>query len=395
MKSITWACLGLSFLGACSQQRDENRRGLRQTVIIERQVPSSTDAEAKPVVQESPQSSEVIDDRPIVTSEKILLLRLNAEADTSALGTEFPGELVSVQQVSPSKTMFYAKNNISYLAEDAGKGQLSKLTTPFIFSQESNLFVLENERFWLLDAGSIAFPASTPAGQLGQVTLYTIIPELMKNPEIKPRLLFVGPRQLILTHQNRANIVLLEGDKARVLSFDFPTPANAPLEVLYAGLGTTDSLYWFATAERLMVLKKSERGDWSWVLSPFRIELPPTQASSGQLSMMLELSGEKDVVYVGRPLLVADGKIYTSEALNLTLPDPQAEVISANFTATVKPILTNFCVGCHEGYDTEAMARLKAAAYKSHVTNKTMPPNAPLSDADSKIILDWYASIPL
>jgi hypothetical protein len=29
--------------------------------------------------------------------------------------------------------------------------------------------------------------------------------------------------------------------------------------------------------------------------------------------------------------------------------------------------------------------------------NKTMPPapNAPVSDADTKIILDWYASIPL
>jgi hypothetical protein len=71
--------------------------------------------------------------------------------------------------------------------------------------------------------------------------------------------------------------------------------------------------------------------------------------------------------------------------------------IAQQFTSSVAPILKNNCVSCHPGYDTREVAMDKAEAYKIHLTNKTMSPapNAPLSDADTKIILDWYASIPL
>ena len=384
-------------LSSCSQKEEERSyRGERVSVNREENSPGSVkDGDA--IVQTSNRpTSEVLVDRPVVTAEKQLVLSLQAEVDLSALTPNLFDGLLAVHQIEGGKSVMFGKNSLSWQFDSTQAGRLKPLSSDFLFSKDSVVYVMDSGRFWLFEAGNIAFPSSQSSGTQGQVTLFNIVPELLKNPDVKPKTLFVGPRHVILAEGKRANIVVLDGDKANVISFDFPTQVGASVtpDIKYAGLGSTDNLYWFASSDQLFVLKKNAQGSYSWVVTPFRIDTTGDLAAA-KLSMVLELKGEKEFVYVGQPLLYTGNKIYAVNSLKLTVPTAQEAAVTAAFTAQVMPLLTNNCVKCHEGYNTEESARLKSVGFKTHLMNKTMPPGAPLSDADTKVILDWYASIPL
>jgi hypothetical protein len=368
----------------CSKAKTEDQRGLAGKIIAEN--PGEADA----VVEDMPKPGT---DAVISNGNDIPPLKVGSEVDVSALPPGFLDDINQISKISPTRTLLYSKSNIAWLLDEEKMGVLTKMQSAVTAPSGTRLYVQEGQHFWLFGATSIAFPASKQSEELGQVTLLNITPELMKDPQHK--VLFVGPDSIILGTEGKANILTREGDKVRSLNLDLPKQSGQTVAVTAAGQGESQDLFWFLTAEQLLLLKRSENNQWNWRVAKFKVD-PGVAGTPGQVAMMLS-QGEKEVAFMGRTFVFNAGKLYEKDALKLTVPDEKAAAIAQEFTTKVAPILKNNCISCHPGYDTQAVATDKAAAYKTHLMNKTMPPapNAPVSDADTKIILDWYASIPL
>jgi hypothetical protein len=375
-----WAILSIQ----CSKGRTEDQRGLAGKIIAEN--PGEGDA----VVEDMPKPGA---DAVITNGTDIPPLKVGSEVDVSALPPGFLDDINQINKVSATRTLLYSKANIAWLLDEEKMGVLTKMQSAVTAPSGTRMYVQEGQHFWLFGATSIAFPASKQSEELGQVTLLNITPELMKDPQHK--VLFVGPNSIILGADGKASILTREGDKVRSLNLDLPKQSGQTVVVTAAGQGESQDLFWFLTAEQLLLLKRSENNQWNWRVAKFKVD-PGVAGTPGQVAMMLA-QGEKEVAFMGRTFVLNAGKLYEKDALKLSMPDEKAAAIALDFTTKVAPILKNNCIGCHPGYDTQAVATDKAAAYKTHLMNKTMPPapNAPLSDADTKIILDWYASIPL
>ncbi|HET9240148.1 MAG TPA: hypothetical protein VFO10_22990 [Oligoflexus sp.] len=368
----------------CSKVRSEDQRGLAGKSIAEN--PGEGDA----VVEDMPKPGT---DAVITSGSDLPPLKVGAEVDVTAMPPGFLDEISQISKISPTKTLLYSKSNIAWLLDEEKMGLLTKMQSAVTAPSGTRMYVQEGQHFWLFGTMSIAFPATKQAEDLGQVTLLNITPELMKDPQHK--VLFVGPNSIILGAEGKANILTREGDKVRSLNLDLPKQSGQTVAVTAAGQGENQDLFWFLTAEQLLLLKRSENNQWNWRVAKFKVD-PGVAGTPGQVAMMLS-QGEKEVAFMGRTFVLNAGKLYEKDALKLSVPDEKAAAIAQEFTTKVAPILKNNCISCHPGYDTQAVATDKAAAYKTHLMNKTMPPapNAPLSDADTKIVLDWYASIPL
>lgn len=371
----------------CAQQvRTEDKRGLAikdsSGAIV------SEDATA---VEETPKDSQVA---VITDGNDIPPLKVGSEVDVSAMPAGFLDDISHISKISPTKILLYSKSGFSWLLNEEKQGVLSKLQSGVSLPTGTRMYMQEGQHFWLFGASSIAFPASKPSEDIGQIALLNITPELMKDPEHK--LLFAGPNTLILGTAAKANIVLREGDKIRSLVLDLPKQNGQPVTITAAGQGEGQDLFWFLTAEQLLLLKKNEGGQYIWRVAKFKVD-PGVAGTPGQVAMMIATQGEKDISFLGRTFILNAGKLYEKDTLKLSPPDEKAAAIEQAFLADVQPLLKNNCVSCHPGYDAQQTAMDKAAAYKTHLMNKTMPPapNPPLSDADTRKILDWYASIPL
>ncbi len=366
----------------CSKVRNEDQRGLATKTINE------SIGQGDAVVEEMPKA----DGQAVITDgTDIPPLKVASEVDVSAMPEGFLNDISLISKISATKTLLYSKSGFSWLLDEEKLGVLTKLQSAVTAPSGTRMFVQEGQHFWLFGASSIAFPASKQSEELGQVTLLNITPELYKDPQHK--VLYVGPNSLVLGTEGKANILTREGDKVRSLNLDLPKQNGQTVVITAAGQGENLDVFWFLTAEQLLLLKRGEGNQWSWRVAKFKVD-PGVAGLPGLVAMMLA-QGEKDVSFMGRTFVLNAGKLYEKDALKLSLPDEKAAAIAQNFTTNVQPILKNNCVSCHPGYDTQQVATDKAAAYKTHLMNKTMPPNTPLLDADTKIILDWYASIPL
>jgi len=370
-------------LAHCAQKsRTEDQRGLAIKSINDSV--GSGDA----IVEEP-----LKDDQAVITDAGDLPpLKVGSEVDISAMPQGFLDDISQISKISASKTLLYSKSGYSWLLDEEKLGVLSKLESSVGVPAGTRMFVQEGQHFWLFGTASIAFPASKPSEELGQVTLLNITPELMKDPEHK--ILFVGPNSLILGNATKANVLTRDGDKIRALNLDLPKQNGQPVVITAAGQGEGSDLFWFLTAEQLLLLKREENGPWQWRVAKFKVD-PGVAGTPGQVAMMLAPQGQRDVSFMGRTFVLNAGKLYEKDALKLSVPDEKAAAIEQNFLANVQPVLKNNCIGCHPGYDAQQTAMDKAAAYKTHLMNQTMPPNQPLSAADTKIVLDWYATIPL
>lgn len=366
----------------CSKVRTDDQRGLAAKTINE------SIGQGDAVVEEMPKT----DAQAVITDgTDIPPLKVAAEVDVSGMPDGFLDDISHISKISPTRTLLYSKSGFSWLLDEEKLGVLTKLQSAVTAPSGTRMYVQEGQHFWLFGASSIAFPASKQAEELGQVTLLNITPELLKDPQHK--VLFVGPNSLILGSESKANILTREGDKVRSLNLDLPKQNGQTIAITAAGQGESQDLFWFLTAEQLLLLKRGENNQWSWRVAKFKVD-PGVAGIPGQVAMMLA-QGEKEVSFMGRTFVLNAGKLYEKDALKLSVPDEKAAAIAQNFISNVQPILKNNCVSCHPDYDSQQMATDKAAAYKTHLMNKTMPPNAPLSDADTKTILDWYATIPL
>jgi|NOAtaT_6_FD_contig_21_7915944_length_1812_multi_7_in_0_out_0_2 hypothetical protein len=372
-------------LSHCAQKetKDDQRGGAMKSL---NESSGSGDATAEGGSDQDKEQSAVITEGSALPT-----LKVTAEVDLSAMPPRFMEDISLISKVAPGKTLLYGKNGVSWLLDEGMAGALMPLQSNLSLPAGSQLYMQEDQQFWLYGASSIAFPSSKSSETLGQVALLNISPELLKDPQHK--LLYVGPNLLILANETKANIVIRDGDKVRYLYLDLPKPNAQPLAYVAAGQGQGGDVFWFLTAEQLFLLSKTENGSWQWRASKFKVELP-AEVLGGQVAMMVS-GAEKDPSFLGRAFVLSGGKLFDREGLKLSLPDEKTVALQQSFTSQVKPLLTTYCVSCHPGYNEYPSALDKAAANKMHLMNKTMPPAQALSDADTKIILDWYASIPL
>jgi hypothetical protein len=371
-----WAILSVQ----CSKVRTEDQRGLAGNL-----------GEGEAVVDGMPNTGT---EDVFTNGTDIPPLKVASEVDVTALPPGFLDDIHQISKVSPTKTLLYSKSNIAWMLDGEKMGVLTKMQSAVTAPSGTRMYVQEGQHFWLFGTESIAFPASKQSEDLGQVTLLNITPELIKDPQHV--VLFVGPNSIIIGTEGKANILIREGDKVRTMDFNLPKQGGQTVVVTAAGQGEGQDLFWFLTAEQLLLLKRDEGNKWKWRAAKFKVD-PGVAGTPGQVAMMLSTQGAKDVAFVGHIFVLNAGKLYEKDALKLSMPDGKAATIAQEFSTKVAPILKKDCASCHPGYDSQAMAIDKAAAYKTHLMNKTMPPapKAPLSDADTKIILNWYASIPL
>jgi hypothetical protein len=377
--------LGSLLVTQCSKVKNDDQRGLASQAIADGV--GSGDAVGE--------DSTIIDGKAVITDAGDLPpLSVAAEVDVSAMPEGFLEDISHISKISPTKTLIYSKIGFSWLLDEERQGLLTKLQSNVTVPTGTRMFMQEGQHFWLYSATSIAFPSSVPSEALGQVTLLNITPELLADPNHK--LLFVGPNSVILGNDSKANILTRDGDKVRALNLDLPKQGGQPVAVTAAGQGDSPDLFWFLTADQLLLLKRNPGNQWVWRVAKFKVD-PGIAGTPGQVAMLLASPGEKEVTFVGRTFVLNAGKLFEKDALKFSLPDEKAAAIEQTFLAGVQPLIKNNCIACHPGFDAQAVAMEKAAAIKTHLMNKTMPPppGTPLSDADTKTILDWFASIPL
>lgn len=219
MKITGRLLLGLSalLLAHCAQKaRTEDQRGLAIKNI------NDSIGSGDAIVEEP-----LKDDQAVITdSGDLPPLKVGSEVDISAMPQGFLDDISQISKISAGKTLLYSKSGYSWLLDEEKLGVLSKLQSSVGVPAGTRMYVQEGQHFWLFGTSSIAFPASKPSEELGQVTLLNITPELMKDPEHK--VLFVGPNNLILGNATKANVLTRDGDKIRALNLDLPKQNGQP-----------------------------------------------------------------------------------------------------------------------------------------------------------------------
>ncbi|MDQ3230559.1 MAG: hypothetical protein M3Q07_01970 [Pseudobdellovibrionaceae bacterium] len=321
-------------------------------------------------------------------------LTLAAEADQSGLPAGFFDEIFAVHKVDGNRTILFGKNKQSWLLDESKQGLLTRLTLDITPPTGTSLYVLENRNFWIIGKSSVAFPSTVPSKDPGQLTLINLAPDLLKDSAEAPRVLYAGPQRLILANEKRANIVILEGDKARLIALDFPKMGNTPLPIVAAGLMEGTEAFWFLSAERLLLLKKNEEGRWRWVISKFKVDggaMPALDAS--HVAMVLSASTDRSFSYVGRTFEMVGGKLFEQNPIKLSVDIKADPAMDPLFIQGVQPLLKNYCSPCHAGYEEFATLKPKAAAYRRLIADGSMPSNLALTAAQIKTLTDYMTKV--
>jgi len=383
----TLAC-ALLLLTACRSGSSESMRGKAHINAVPAAPDEQDGNDEDAIIQAAdPNQAPVIFD-----SNAVQPLKLVAEADQSALPPGFFEDIFAIHKIDENRSILFGQSKQSWLLDESKEGALIRLTIDFTPPTENRLYVLENKNFWLIGKNSVAFPSTVPSQDPGQLTLINLAPELLKDGETPARVLYAGPQRLMLANEKRANILVLDGDKARVIALDFPKMGNAPLPILAAGLMQGAESFWFLSPERLLLLKKNPDGRWRWVVSKFKVDIG-TQAGASQLAMVLEAKDDKAFAYLGRTFELAGGKLFEQNPIKLSLDIKADPSLDPLFINDIQPLLKTYCTPCHAGYEEFASVKAKAASYHQLIADGSMPKNMALTAEQIKTLTDYMTKV--
>lgn len=386
IKSRTlWSVLLLTT--ACGQQ-NETMRGKAhlhiQPVSPEDEKEDSEDAIIQPA---DPNQAPVIFDKNAMQP-----LTLGAVADQSALPEGWIADIFAVHKIEDGKTIFFGKSKQSWLLDESQGGLLTRLTLDVTPPGATQLYVMEKNNFWFVGKSSLGFPSTVPAKDPTQVTMINIAPDLLKDANTPPRVLYAGPQRMILASEKRANIVLLDGNKARVIALDFPKMANGPVPIRGAGVMKGADSFWFLSHDYVLLLKKNEENRWRWVISPFQLKTEAPESPS-QIAMMLDAADDRSFAFLGRTFELKGGRLYEKDPLTLRVDIKADPALDPQFRNTIQPMLTTYCAPCHAGYDDFINVKAKAAVYHQLIGDGSMPKNMALQPEQIKTLTDYLEKV--
>jgi|GEM_PF-2625979 len=401
MNCLCKLSLGLLFLQviACRQSSSENIRGKNQQPALNEGGPSaqegSIDSSGDATVGKGSDTVSSNQQAVVVDSGTIPPLKLMAEADQTALPVGFMEDIFAIHKISDTKTLLYGKSKQSWLLDDGKQGVLTKLSVDISPPTETKLYVLEDKKFWLIGKSSVAFPSATPSVDPGQITLINLTPELLKDPANTNRILFAGPARLIIANEKRANIIALDGDKARVIALDFPKTGDVPLPVSTAGLMEGADAYWFLSTDRILLLRKGSDSQWRWYISKFKLDAQgvPPDAILDQVAMLIKQGEDKGVTFIGRTFELNAGKLYEQNPIKLSIDGAVNPPPDPAFVNTIQPLLTSACTPCHAGYEEFGTVKAKATVYRQMIADGTMPRGTALTPEQIKLLTDYLTTL--
>jgi hypothetical protein len=392
MDFITKSTVGCALLliTACRPASSESMRGKAHITAVPAASDEKNGKDEDAIVEAAdPNQAPVIFD-----NDGLQPLKLAAEADQSALPPGFFQDIFAIHKIDAKRSIFFGQSKQSWLLDEGKEGALTRLTMDITLPIENRLYVLENQNFWLIGKNSLAFPSTVPSNEPGQLTLINLAPELLKDTETAPRILYAGPQRLILANEKRANIIVLDGDKARVIALDFPKVDNLPLPILAAGLMQGAESFWFLSPERLLLLKKNPDGRWRWVISKFKVDIGnrPVDVAS-QVAMVLEGKDNEAFSYLGRTFELAGGKLFEQNPIKLSLDSKTDPSLDPIFISDIQPLLKTYCTPCHAGYEEFSSVKAKAANYQQLIADGSMPKNMALTAEQIKTLSDYMSKV--
>ncbi len=321
-------------------------------------------------------------------------LTMAAEADQSGLPAGLIEDIFAIHKIDEGRTLLFGKSKQSRLLDESKQGLLSRLTLDVTPPGEARLYVMENNNFWLLGKTTLGFPSTQPSKNPGQVTMINIAPDLLKDESNPPRVLYTGPERMILATEKRANIVLLDGDKARVIALDFPKMRSQPMPIRGAGIMKGAESFWFLSQDHLLLLKKNAENRWRWVISPFQIKSQAqTSPQAAQFAMMLEAETDRSFAFLGRTFEFAAGRLYEQNPLKLRVDIKADPALDPLFLNTIQPMLKTYCAPCHSGYEDFINVKAKASVYHQMIADGSMPKNMALQPEQIKTLTDYLNKV--
>lgn len=321
-------------------------------------------------------------------------LTLGFAADQSSLPAGLIDDIFAVHKIAEGKTLLFGKSKHGWLLDESQGGLLTRLSLDVVPPGDAQLYVMEENNFWLLGKNSLGFPSTAAVKDSAQVTMINIAPDLLKDAGPRPRVLYAGPQRMILATEKRANIVVLDGDKARVIALDFPKMGAMPVPIRSAGIMKGAESFWFLSQDYLLLLKKNDEGRWRWVISPFQVKTEAQNSESlSHVAMMLEAQDDRSFTLVGRTLEFTGGRLYDQNPLTLRVDIKADPALDPVFTKTIQPMLTTYCAPCHSGYEDFINVKAKASVYQRMIADGSMPKNMALQPEQIKILTDYLTTV--
>ncbi|WP_141732932.1 hypothetical protein [Oligoflexus tunisiensis] len=337
------------------------------------------------IIMSSDPNQAVVFDGNVIPS-----LSLAAEVDQSTLPAGWMQDIFAIHKIDANRTLVFGKSKQTWLLDETQGGVLSRLSLDLSPPEGERLYVLENQNFWLVGRNNLGFP-STLSQNPSQLTLVNIVPDLMKDPANPPRVLYAGPQRMILASEKRTNIVLLDGDRARVIALDFPKMRDGtPVPIASAGLMQDEEAFWFLAPEYLLLLRKAGEDRWRWVISSFRVDIAGVlREDPTDLAMLVSAEADGGFAYVGRTFELMAGKIFEQNPLKLSVDINADPALDPYFINTVQPLLKTYCTPCHVGAETFPSVKASAAAFAQSIANGSMPKNMALTREQIKTLTDY------
>lgn len=322
-------------------------------------------------------------------------LTLGFAADQSGLPSGLIDDVFAVHKIAEGRTLLFGKSKQGWLLDESQGGLLTRLTLDVVPPGDAQLFVMEDNNFWLLGKNSLGFPSQAAAAKdSDQVTMINIAPDLLKDEANPPRVLYAGPQRMILATGKRANIVVLDGDKARVIALDFPKMGAMPVPIRSAGIMKGAESFWFLSQDYLLLLKKSDDKRWRWVISPFQVKTEAAISQSpSHVAMMLEAQDDRSFALVGRTFEFANGRLYDQNPLTLRVDIKADPALDPVFMNTIQPMLKTYCTPCHTGYEDFINVKARAADYHRVIADGSMPKNMALQPELIKTLTDYLTTV--
>jgi hypothetical protein len=321
-------------------------------------------------------------------------LTLGFAADPSGLPAGLMDDIFAVHKVAEDKILMFGKSKQGWLLDESQGGLLTRLALDVVPPGDAQLYVMEDNNFWLLGKDSLGFPSKEAAKDSAQVTMINIAPDLLKEAGPRPRVLYAGPERMILATEKRANIVVLDGDKARVIALDFPKMGAVPVPIRSAGIMKGGESFWFLSQDYVLLLKKNDDKRWRWVISPFQVKAAaPNAQSPSHVAMMLEAQDDRSFALLGRTLEFSGGRLYDQNPLTLRVDIKADPALDPVFINTIQPMLTTYCAPCHSGYEDFINVKAKASVYRSMIADGSMPKNMALQPEQIKILTDYLSTV--
>lgn len=387
MRRTLWGALLLT--AACGSSH-ETMRG-KAHIHVQPMAPEDEKEESEDAIIQAadPNQAPVVFDKNAIQP-----LMLTAEADQSGLPAGLIDDIFAIHKIDDRKTLLFGKSKQAWLLDESKEGLLTRLTLDITPPGDATLYVLENNNFWLLGKNSLGFPSTSPATDPTQVTMINLAPDLLKDANNPPRVLYAGPQRMILATEKRANIVLLDGDKARVIALDFPKMDAMPVPIRGAGIMKDAESFWFLSNDFLLLLKKNDENRWRWVISPFQVKTEAQNPESApQFAMMLEAGNDRSFAFVGRTFEFTGGRLYEQKPLKLSVDIKADPALDPLFTGTIQPMLITYCAPCHSGYEDFINVKAKAAVYHQVIADGSMPKNMALQPEQIKTLTDYLTKV--